>query len=148
MKANSRTAFHCNLILLAAAWLATLASLALTQDPPPPERKVGPKGGTSLAAPEHPPTSKSGTTANAKMKSTTAEMKSAKAERDDALANAVKAEVEKNKTVDAAAIKVETKDGVVTLSGKAKSSAEKEAAGRSAMAVKGATVKNEIVVRP
>jgi osmotically-inducible protein OsmY len=67
---------------------------------------------------------------------------------DDALKSAVIAEIKKNTAVDVSTIQVEAKDGTVTLSGTAKSSTEKYAAGRSAMAVKGATIKNEIVVGP
>ena len=54
-----------------------------------------------------------------------------------------------DKNVDAAAIKVETLNGTVMLSGFAKNSLEKETAERIALKVKGVKqVKNEIAVRP
>ena len=54
-----------------------------------------------------------------------------------------------DKYVDAAAIKVETLNGNVMLSGFAKNSVEKNTAESIAMKVKGVkTVKNQIVVRP
>ena len=69
---------------------------------------------------------------------------------DDAtITTKVKAEMVENKNVDAAAIKVETLNGTVMLSGFAKSSLEKETAQSIAMKVKGVKeVKNEIAVRP
>ena len=54
-----------------------------------------------------------------------------------------------DKNVDASAIKVETLNGEVMLSGFAKNSTEKSTAESIAMKVKGVkTVKNQIVVRP
>ena len=54
-----------------------------------------------------------------------------------------------DKNVDASAIKVETLNGEVMLSGFAKNSTEKSTAESIAMHVKGVkTVKNQIVVRP
>ena len=54
-----------------------------------------------------------------------------------------------NKEVDAAAIKVDTLNGEVMLSGFAKSATEKNTAERIAKDVKGVkAVKNQIVVRP
>ncbi len=69
---------------------------------------------------------------------------------DDAtITTKVKAEMVENKNVDAGAIKVETLNGTVMLSGFAKSSLEKETAQSIAMKVKGVKeVKNEIAVRP
>ena len=69
---------------------------------------------------------------------------------DDAtITTKVKAEMVEDKNVDAAAIKVETLNGTVMLSGFAKNSVEKETAERIALKVKGVKqVKNEIAVRP
>ncbi len=69
---------------------------------------------------------------------------------DDAtITTQVKAKMVENKNVDAAAIKVETLNGTVMLSGFAKNSLEKGTAGQIAMAVKGVKeVKNEVAVRP
>jgi osmotically-inducible protein OsmY len=54
-----------------------------------------------------------------------------------------------DKNVDASAIKVETLNGEVMLSGFAKNPTEKNTAENIAMKVKGVkTVKNQIVVRP
>lgn len=67
---------------------------------------------------------------------------------DSAITTAVKAEFVKDKTVDAAAISVETLQGTVQLSGFAKSAAEKSNAERIARGVKGVrSVKNELAVR-
>ena len=69
---------------------------------------------------------------------------------DDAgITTLVKSRFVENKTVDAAAISVETMKGTVMLSGFAKNSAEKATAENIAWGVKGVTaVKNEITVRP
>lgn len=69
---------------------------------------------------------------------------------DDAtITTQVKAKMVENKNVDAAAIKVETLNGTVMLSGFAKNSVEKSTAAQLAMSVKGVReVKNEIAVRP
>jgi osmotically-inducible protein OsmY len=68
---------------------------------------------------------------------------------DAAITTAVKAKMVENKDVDAAAIKVETLNGTVMLSGFAKNSLEKSTAGNIAMGTKGVkNVKNEIAVRP
>ena len=68
---------------------------------------------------------------------------------DAAITTSVKAKMVEDKNVDAAAIKVETLNGEVMLSGFAKSSVEKNTAGSIAMKVKGVkAVKNEIAVRP
>jgi hyperosmotically inducible protein len=68
---------------------------------------------------------------------------------DAAITTAVKAKMIENKDVDAAAIKVETLNGTVMLSGFAKNSLEKIAAESIAMRTKGVkSVKNEIAVRP
>lgn len=68
---------------------------------------------------------------------------------DSAITTAVKARFVEDKTVDAAAISVETMKGTVMLSGFAKNSTEKANAETLAMKVKGVTsVKNEIAIRP
>jgi hyperosmotically inducible periplasmic protein len=68
---------------------------------------------------------------------------------DSAITTAVKARFVEDKSVDAAAISVETMKGTVMLSGFAKNSTEKSMAESLAMKVKGVTaVKNEIAVRP
>ena len=68
---------------------------------------------------------------------------------DSAITTAVKARIVEDKTVDAAAISVETMKGTVMLSGFAKNSTEKANAETLAMKVKGVTsVKNEIAIRP
>ncbi len=69
---------------------------------------------------------------------------------DDAgITTLVKSRFVENKTVDAAAISVETLKGTVMLSGFAKSNAEKSTAEDIAWGVKGVkSVKNEITVRP
>jgi len=68
---------------------------------------------------------------------------------DDAtITTQVKARMVENKQVDAAAIKVETLNGTVMLSGFAKSGTEKDAAEGIARNVNGVkSVKNEIAVR-
>lgn len=67
---------------------------------------------------------------------------------DSAITANVKAKLVEDKTVDAAAISVETLKGTVMLSGFAKSSAEKTTAERLAYEVKGVkSVHNAIVVR-
>lgn len=67
---------------------------------------------------------------------------------DSVITTSVKAKLVDDKTVDAAAISVETLEGTVMLSGFAKSSAEKTAAERRAYEVKGVkSVHNAIVVR-
>ena len=68
---------------------------------------------------------------------------------DSAITTAVKARFVDNKSVDAAAISVETMKGTVMLSGFAKSSAEKSVAESLAWKVDGVkSVKNEIAIRP
>ncbi len=68
---------------------------------------------------------------------------------DAAITTSVKTRFVDNKMVDAGAIKVETLNGTVMLSGFAKSAAERATAEDIAMKVKGVkTVKNEIAVRP
>jgi len=68
---------------------------------------------------------------------------------DAAITTSVKARFVDDKTVDAGAIKVETLNGTVMLSGFAKSAAERSAAQDIASNVKGVkSVKNEIAVRP
>ena len=69
---------------------------------------------------------------------------------DDAtITTAVKAKFVEDKTVDAGAIKVETLNGAVSLSGFAKSNAEKAQAEYLARNTKGVrSVKNDIRVRP
>ena len=68
---------------------------------------------------------------------------------DASITTSVKAKMVEDKNVDAAAIKVETLNGEVMLSGFAKNSTEKNTAENIAMEVKGVkTVKNQIVVRP
>lgn len=69
---------------------------------------------------------------------------------DDAtITTSVKARFVENKAVDAAAIKVETLNGTVMLSGFAKDAAEKATAEQIASNVKGVKgVKNAIAIRP
>jgi hyperosmotically inducible protein len=68
---------------------------------------------------------------------------------DTGITTTVKSRFIENKMVDAAAISVETLNGVVMLSGFAKNSNEKATAGSIAQNVKGVkSVKNEITVRP
>jgi len=68
---------------------------------------------------------------------------------DAAITTSVKARFIDNKDVDAGAIKVETLNGTVMLSGFAKSQDERMKAQDIAMKVSGVkTVKNEIAVRP
>lgn len=68
---------------------------------------------------------------------------------DAAITTAVKAKFVEDKTVDATAIKVETLNGTVQLSGFAKSSAEKTKAEALARNTKGVrSVKNDLSVRP
>lgn len=68
---------------------------------------------------------------------------------DTAITTAVKAKFVEDKTVDASAIKVETLNGTVQLSGFAKSSAEKSKAEALARNTKGVrSVKNDLSVRP
>ncbi|HEY2188081.1 MAG TPA: BON domain-containing protein [Caldimonas sp.] len=68
---------------------------------------------------------------------------------DAAITTTVKARMVEDKSVDAAAIKVETLNGTVMLSGFAKDGLEKQTAENIAIKVKGVkSVKNEIAVRP
>ena len=68
---------------------------------------------------------------------------------DAAITTSVKAKMVEDKKVDASAIKVETLNGEVMLSGFAKNSTERSTAENIATQVKGVkTVKNQIVVRP
>ena len=67
---------------------------------------------------------------------------------DAAITTAVKAKFVDDKSVDAGAIKVETLNGTVMLSGFAKSANEKASAERIARGTKGVkSVKNELAVR-
>ncbi len=68
---------------------------------------------------------------------------------DTAITTAVKARFVEDKTVDAAAISVETLKGTVQLSGFAKSATEKDRAETLARGVKGVVaVQNRLAVRP
>ena len=68
---------------------------------------------------------------------------------DSAITTQVKARFVESKDVDAAAISVETLNGVVMLSGFAKNGTEKTTAERIARGVNGVkSVKNEIAIRP
>lgn len=68
---------------------------------------------------------------------------------DVAVTTAVKAKFVEDKTVDAAAIKVQTLNGTVQLSGFAKSNTEKAQAEYLARNTKGVrSVKNDVLVRP
>ena len=68
---------------------------------------------------------------------------------DVAITTAVKAKFVEDKTVDAAAIKVETLNGTVALSGFAKSNAEKSQAEYIARNTRGVReVRNSLTVRP
>lgn len=68
---------------------------------------------------------------------------------DVAITTAVKAKFVEDKTVDAGAIKVQTLNGTVQLSGFAKSNAEKSQAEALARSTKGVRqVKNDLSVRP
>ena len=68
---------------------------------------------------------------------------------DSAITTAVKAKFAEDKTVNAVAIRVETLNGTVQLSGFAKSQAEKDQAERIARNVKHVKeVRNSIVVKP
>lgn len=68
---------------------------------------------------------------------------------DVATTTAVKAKFVEDRTVDAGAIKVETLNGTVQLSGFAKSNAEKAQAEYLARNTKGVrSVRNDIIVRP
>ena len=68
---------------------------------------------------------------------------------DAAITTSVKARMVEDKNVDASAIKVETLNGEVLLSGFAKSSVEKNTAESIAMKVKGVkSVQNNVAVRP
>jgi osmotically-inducible protein OsmY len=68
---------------------------------------------------------------------------------DAAITTAVKAKFVEDKTVDAGAIKVETLNGTVALSGFAKSSAERQQAEAIARNTKGVReVRNNLTVRP
>lgn len=68
---------------------------------------------------------------------------------DAAITTAVKAKFVEDKTVDAGAINVQTLNGTVSLSGFAKSSAERSMAERLARDVKGVRdVRNTLAVRP
>jgi hyperosmotically inducible periplasmic protein len=68
---------------------------------------------------------------------------------DTSITTSVKAKFVEDKTVDAGAIKVETLNGTVQLSGFAKTSAEKAQAEKLARTAKGVkAVKNDLTVRP
>ena len=68
---------------------------------------------------------------------------------DAAITTKVKASFVENKTVDAGAINVQTLNGIVALSGFAKSAAEKSTAESLARGVKGVRdVRNNLAIRP
>jgi hyperosmotically inducible protein len=68
---------------------------------------------------------------------------------DTSITTSVKTKFVEDKTVDAGAIKVETLNGTVQLSGFAKTSAEKVQAEKLASTAKGVRgVKNDVTVRP
>ena len=68
---------------------------------------------------------------------------------DASITTAIKAKFVEDKTVDAAAIKVETLNGTVQLSGFAKSQAERQLAENIARSTKGVRmVQNNLAVRP
>ena len=68
---------------------------------------------------------------------------------DASITTQVKARMVEDKAVDAGAIKVETLNGTVMLSGFAKSSVEKSTAESIAMKVKGVkSVQNNVAIRP
>lgn len=68
---------------------------------------------------------------------------------DTAITTSVKARFVENKQVDASSIRVETLNGIVMLSGFAKSATERTTAESIARAVNGVkAVKNEIAIRP
>jgi osmotically-inducible protein OsmY len=68
---------------------------------------------------------------------------------DASITTTIKARMVEDKSVDAAAIEVETLNGTVMLSGFAKDGLEKQTAENIAIKVKGVkSVKNEIAVRP
>jgi hyperosmotically inducible periplasmic protein len=68
---------------------------------------------------------------------------------DSAITTSIKARLVEDKSVDAAAIQVETLNGSVQLSGFAKDRLEKQTAENIAMKVKGVkSVQNNIAVRP
>lgn len=68
---------------------------------------------------------------------------------DAKITTVVKARMVEDKSVDAAAIKVQTLKGTVQLSGFAKSATEKAAAERIAAGAAGVTsVRNDIIIRP
>jgi osmotically-inducible protein OsmY len=68
---------------------------------------------------------------------------------DASITTTIKARMVEDKAVDAAAIKVETLNGTVMLSGFAKDGLEKQTAESIAMKVRGVKlVKNEIAIRP
>jgi hyperosmotically inducible periplasmic protein len=68
---------------------------------------------------------------------------------DTAITTSIKAKMVEDKSVDAAAIKVETLNGNVMLSGFAKDRLEKQTAENIAMKTKGVkSVQNNVVVRP
>jgi len=146
-----------------AAWMVVWpASVALGQSTATgPERPVGPPGGTpGIALPSQPPTrssAKTSDTTRAQSKSATAAANKAgnidsgdvgKDKADARIDSVIKAKLLESKAVDAEAINVKTLGGTVTLSGYAKSTAEKMAAERLAKDVEGVTaIKNTIAVR-
>jgi osmotically-inducible protein OsmY len=68
---------------------------------------------------------------------------------DSVISTTVKARFYDDKTVDGSAVKVETLNGTVMLSGFAKNSTEKRNAETIALKVKGVkAVKNELLIRP
>jgi osmotically-inducible protein OsmY len=68
---------------------------------------------------------------------------------DDSITTTVKARLVEDKTVDAEAIQVETANGIVVLSGVARTPLEKSTAESIAMKVRGVkTVQNNVALRP
>jgi len=68
---------------------------------------------------------------------------------DAAVTTTIKSRLVEDKSVDAAAIRVETQNGNVTLSGSARNPLEKQTAESIAMKVRGVkTVQNNVAVRP
>lgn len=147
-----------------AAWIAAWsASAALGQVIlPEPERPVGPPGGTpgvvsppsmgSAARPSAMSKSEPSASMRSERKATeklAVKKKTTKYVNDASIDSAVRSKLLESKAIDAAAIKVETQEGTVNLSGYAKSADQRTVAEKIAKDVKGVnTVKNAIAVRP
>jgi hypothetical protein len=157
---------HTTSKLLRAAvtlWAALAGAEALAQaltgaapaPAPKEERPVGPPLGTPGVIP---PVPHPGTMAPAalgrsnevsRQMSARADMKAAAPLNDDAIRKAVEAKFAESRNVDAKAVKVESLSGTVSLSGFARSPAEKASAAQLAKSVQGVKeVKNQIAVRP